>query len=73
MPALMQSGGSKQPGGGRGAGGRTHVSAGWLLDGFGLPDLARHTASAAGSGKQFLSISDNFIGLYCIIDFCLDL
>lgn len=50
------------------------VTAGYWL-GFGLSDAGwtHGLASAVGCGKKFPFISDNFIGLYWITDFCLDL
>lgn len=59
-------GAGSQEEGGRGVGGTTCVRDSWLLD---EPRVVRcwqdtGTASAAGSGQQFPSISDNFIDLY---------
>lgn len=68
-----ESGGSWQPGGGRGVGGTTCVRDSWLLDELWFVRCWQDTwaASAAGSGEQFPSISDNFIDLYWVIDFFL--
>jgi len=61
-----ESGGSRQPAAGRGASGTARVRGSWLLAGRRVarcwPDA--RSASAAGWGKQFPSISDNFIGVY---------
>lgn len=70
-----ESVGSGQPGGRRGVGGTACVRDSWLPDELWLVRCWQDTwtASAAGSGEQFPSISDNFIDLYWVIDFFLDL